>query len=217
MKNQIILLALLLLIPCLLLGQLHFEVVTSTTLNMTLKDSYSTTDNAPIVSTPTHFAGGGFNFGLALRYNFLKRFAISGGVEYQYKGHEANFLQEPKKPTNSKHTFHLLVVPFDLSYTFKNGLGLHVGAELVKLLYPSSRSISLEYQDKSIVAALMGISYTYKRIRFELLYKHHLAHYMRFSIPYTTGWLTQTSGVLSHYNRFHDIQLRIAVRFFSTK
>ena len=169
-----------------------------------------------MLSTDHHFVGGGFEVGMGLRYRFSKWFAISSAVEYQYKGHEANSWLAPRRPTNDKYTYHLLVVPFDISYTFKHKLGIHLGAELIKMLAPSYEDKVFAYQTKPWVAALVGVSYTYKRFRFELFYKHHLAYYTRTTIPFYIG-TNEPDIIVSHYTHWHDIQLRIAVRLFTIK
>jgi hypothetical protein len=211
---KIIFLLLVFIIPIISIGQLDFEAIVGTSLNMSLKQEFRSIPNGPIMTTPTHFPGGGFDVGLGLRFRISKNFAISGAVEYQYKGYEANFTREPKKPNNYKYSYHILVFPFDVCYTFKNNIGLHLGVELASILAPRQQYRFHGYQEKALVAGTFGLSYTKKRFRFELFYKHYFTHYFRMTMYFNIGQNLPLVEV-SHYTHFHDIQFRVCVRLFS--
>jgi len=201
-------------LPFISIGQFDFEIVLGTNLNMSLKDEYTTDVDGPLLNTDTHFAGGGLDLGFGLRFRFSESFAISGAFEYQYKGHESNFTSEPKYDENAKHSFHSFVFPFDICYTFKNKIGIHLGVELATLLFPKQQNRFVAYQDKVLVAAIVGLSYTKDKFRFELFYKHYFMHYLRMTMYFNVGQNLPLVEV-AHYTRFHDVQFRIAYRLFS--
>lgn len=201
-------------IPFFMNAQLDFEVVVGSGLNMSLKEEFRSIPNGPRLRTPTNFVGGSLDLGFALRFRISKNIAISGSAEYQYKGFESNFILEPKKATNTKNSYHLLVFPFDVSYTFKSNVGIHLGCEIAKILQPSGKDRFSEYQDNVIPAGLVGLSYTKGRFRFELFYKHQFIHYYRLSEYFNIGQ-NEPIVEVSHYTHFHDIQLRVCARLFS--
>ena len=196
-----------------LTAQLSLEALIGTGLNMSIHRQYVSREPGPLLASETQFAGGGLDIGIGGRLGFNEHLSFGLGIEYQYKGHEGNYIKKAyKNPENSKYWFHILVIPIDAQYTLKNDIGFHLGVELGNMLGPWFNNGFLFYQNKVMVGALTGISYTKGRFRFELFYKHYFNHYMKQTIH-----LGSSSGPVefSDYNRYHDLQLRVAIRLFS--
>lgn len=197
-----------------LAAQFSLEALIGTGLNMSIHRQYVSQINGPNYEAETQFAGGGLDIGIGGRLGFNERLSFGLGIEYQYKGHEGNYLKKAYQyPENSKYWFHILVFPIDAQYTLPNQIGFHLGIEVGAMLGPWFKNGFLFYQNKAMVAALTGISYTKGHFRFELFYKHYFNYYMKQTI-----YFNNVSGEpveFSDYNRFHDIQFRIAVRLFS--
>ncbi|BDS13253.1 hypothetical protein [Aureispira anguillae] len=195
-------------------AQFSLEALIGTSLNMSIHRQYVSQINGPNFIAETHLAGGGLEVGFGGRLGFNDQLSFGLGLAYQYKGHEGNYIKSAyKNRTNSKYWFHLLVLPIDAQYTLPNQIGLHVGMEIATILAPWFNNTFLFYQNKAMAAALTGISYTKGRFRVELFYKHYFTPYMRQTIYLNNS--NNDPVEFSDYNRFHDIQLRIAVRLFS--
>ena len=204
---------LLVLLSYTLSAQFSLEALIGTGLNMLIHRQYVSREHGPNLASETQFAGGGLDVGIGGRLGFNERLSFGLGIEYQYKGHEGNYIKKAYvNPENSKYWFHILIIPIDAQYTLKNNIGFHLGVELGNMLGPWFNNGFLFYQNKVMVGALTGISYTKGCFRFELFYKHYFNHYMKQTIH-----LGSSSGIVefSDYNRYHDLQLRIAVRLFT--
>ncbi|WP_052598490.1 hypothetical protein [Aureispira sp. CCB-QB1] len=197
-----------------LVAQFSVEAIVGTGLNMSIHRQYVSQEKPrPNFTAETHFPGGGLDIGFGARLGFDDRLSFGLGIEYQYKGHEGNYIKQAYiNPENSKYWFHILVIPIDAQYTLPNNIGFHLGVELGNILGPWFNNGFLFYQNKVMVGALTGISYTKGRFRFELLYKHYFNYYMKQTIY--IGSTASGFVEFSDYNRFHDIQLRVAFRLF---
>lgn len=199
---------LLVLLSYTLTAQFSLEALVGTGLNMSIHRQYVSRELGPNFTAETMFPGGGLDVGVGARLGFGKRLSFGLGIEYQYKGHEGNTKNGLSRRPNSKYWFHLLIIPIDAQYTLKNNIGFHLGVELGNMLGPWFNNGFLFYQNKVMVGALTGISYTKGRFRFELFYKHYFNYYMKQTI-----YIGNVE--FSDYNRYHDLQLRVAFRLFS--
>lgn len=162
-----------------------------------------------------HFMGVNLSTNLGARLMLLdKRWSIGAAIGYGFKYHESNSKNGLGIRGNTIYPFHLLEIPFDLNYNLKNKIGFHLGGEMAMVLSPRVTGNHLHIQDKIMVGALVGVSYTKGRFRFELLYKHYFNYYMKRTFTYQVA---NVSGTHTDYTftRFHDIQFRIVVRLFS--
>lgn len=194
-------------------SQIFFEGLLNTGLNMSIKSEYISSEGRRIV-TDYHFPGINTGLGFGARLKFYKNWSLGLGIKYEFKYHESKILDIPQNRPNAQYPIHFITVPLDLNYTFKNNIGLHLGIELRKLLAPNVSNPVFHYQEQIITIGILGISYTIGRFRLELLYKHSFDYY----IKQTTQYYPVSPATLQEnitLNRFHDIQLGIAVRLFS--
>ncbi len=214
MKKILIILVVILFAEANITAQLSLEAIVGGGINMTIEDN-AFLEKSPYYSTSAYDHSPGYNIegGLGIRLFLLERsWSLGLSLSYQMKQHNRGIYPfEDIFPP-----FHCFLMPLDLNYNLKNGIGFHLGGELLLQFLEEEVFRLGEVQKNPIIGLLGGVSYTFKRFRLELLYKHSLMYYTqyRFSyvIPHQTG--VQTKNI---YLRYHDIELRLAVRLYEWK
>ena len=156
-------------------------------------------------------AGG--NLGARL-FIFNKKWSIGLSLGYLFRYHVSQSPISASRNNEHKHDF--LVLPADFAYHFKCGLGIHLGLEASWFINPAKSHMYLDIRKDGIISPLAGISYTYKRFRFDLLYKHSIQNLFVAKYP------VRINGVPGVHidkilHRYHDIELRVAFRIFQFK
>lgn len=198
-------------------AQLHLEGILGAGLNLSLTTAQQT-EHSPFLylsEQTIHFPGISIQTGIGARLFLLdKEWSLGAALIYDFKYHESNSEYGIGVVGNTLYPFHLIEIPLDLNYNFKNNIGVHLGGEMTVVLSPRVTGLHLHIQDKIMLGALAGISYTKGRFRFELLYKHYFSYYMKRTFNYP---VRNVIGIHTDYTftRFHDIQFRVAVRLFS--
>ncbi len=214
MKKILIILVVILFAEANITAQLSLEAIVGGGRNMTLIDN-AFLPKSPYYSIDAYDHSPGYNIegGLGVRLFLLER-SWSLGLAFAYQRKQHSYGRSPFE--KNFPPFHCFLMPLDLNYNLKNGIGFHLGAELM-LQSVNKNGYSLGVIQKNpIINLLGGVSYTFKRFRLELLYKHGLINYTRYDflsqVPNQAGILTQ-----SIYLRYHDIELRLAVRLYEWK
>ncbi len=214
MKKILIILVVILFAEANITAQLSLEAIVGGGINMTIEDN-AFIPKSPYYTIEAYDHSPGYNIegGLGARLFLLDRnWSLGLSLSYQMKQHNrGTYPFEDIFPLT-----HYFLMPLDLNYNLKNGIGFHLGAELMLSFIKKEEFLLGELQKKPIVNLLGGFSYTFKRFRFELFYKHGLNYYTKYSyssfVPNQAGILTQ-----SIYLRYHDIELRLAVRLYEWK
>lgn len=195
-------------------AQLVLEGILTTGMNMTIKrQDFHPESPLNFFTLTEDFAGinGGGNIGLRL-FLMNKTCSIGGNLGYLFRYHEAGstFLGGSRR-ISSRHPEHFIVLPLDLGYHFKSGLGIHAGVESSWLITPRQSNESLFIQNAALISPLVGCSYSYKRFRVDLLYKHTVNPLF---ISKTPVQLPNSAEIHVDkiYYRHHDIELRLVYR-----
>lgn len=156
----------------------------------------------------------GFNIGgtLGTRLYLLdKKWSIGLGVGYLYRYHESGFDPLPPDRENIKHKQDFLTIPLDIGYHFKSGWGLHGGVEASWYISPYHSNPFVDVNKGIIISPFVGLSYSYKRFRFELLYKHSLHSIIDYKYPLRIDGVSYTDYVRT---RYQDLELRVVFRLY---
>jgi hypothetical protein len=194
-------------------AQLTLETSLNTGMNMTIKERYFHPES-PLegIGNRDHFNGvnAGANIG-ARFFIFDKQWSFGTSVGYLFRYHEtgskfigsSSFFNEPL-------TDHFITIPLDIGYHFKFGLGFHAGVEASWYLGGKiGGNYAWAATREVLITPLVGISYTYKRCRFDLLYKHSL------DPVYTATYYSRIAGQVNIDTityRYHDLELRVVFR-----
>ncbi len=198
-------------------AQLTLEGIVGGGMNMTIQRSVDTYSEYGI-STQKYLAGSKVNAGIGARLYLLdKTWSIGTSFNYEYRYTESvsDYTVATNSP-NYTYNAHLLNFPVDISYIFKSGIGLHLGAEINHFMTPRRGNVVWTPQQEVMVGAMAGASYSVGRLRIELLYKHFFNYYSKITIQYKPPSARETQYHTAYY-RFHDIQLRVAYRFYDFK
>jgi len=193
-------------------SQLSLEAIGTTGMNMGIasikQDENSIFGNVRLASNfPGINAGGGVG---ARLYLFNKKVSIGTSINYLFRYHESNFKYLVGQTPNQQWKDHFLTFPIDFNYTLKNKVGFHLGLEMSWYLDKFPPNSWVKANKNAIFTPYTGISYTHKRVRIELLYKHSLQ-------PFTWTIYAYSGGQDYVYTRYHDIELRVAVRIYEFK
>jgi hypothetical protein len=154
----------------------------------------------------------GFNiggtFGTRL-YLLDKKWSIGLGVGYLYRYHESGFIYKSER--NVKHKQDFLTIPLDIGYHFQSGWGLHGGVEASWYISPYHSNPFVDVNKGLIISPFVGVSYTYKRFRFELLYKHSLHSIIDYKYPLRIDGVSYTDY---RRTRYQDLELRVVFRLY---
>jgi hypothetical protein len=200
-------------------AQLTLEAFVTTGTNMlsTQKDYHP--DSEYWSYTPYKELNGiniGANLGVRL-FVFDKKWSIGASLGYLFRYHKAkspfgNLQIKGWEDIDRKHDF--LVLPLDFAYHFKFGLGIHLGVEGSWLFNPAKSNSFVDITKTIVVSPLVGVSYSYKRFRFDLFYKHSINTLFVTKYPIRINGVDYIDKMLY---RYHDIELRIAFRIFEFK
>jgi hypothetical protein len=197
---------------------------------LTLESSLSTGINMTIAQKEIHpesslwnftlakdFAGINVGANLGVRLFLLKKqCSIGGSIGYLFRYHEAGNGRINTTIKNTKHPEHFVTIPLDIGYHLKSGLGFHLGLEGSWIITPYQSNQYLQIRKTVIISPFVGLSYTYKRFRFDLFYKHSINNLFVSKYP---NYISASVGI--HIDkilyRHHDIELRVVFRIFEFK
>ena len=199
-------------------AQLTLESFLTTGVNMTISQKkFHPESSLWNFTLAKDFAGIniGSNFGVRL-FLLKKQCSVGGSIGYLFRYHESGNGRAATTIKNTKHPEHFITIPLDIAYHLKFGLGFHLGVEGSWFITPYQSNQYLEIRKAIIISPLIGISYSYKKFRFDFLYKHSVNDLFISKIP---NYIPSVGDI--HIDtilyRHHDIELRIAIKIYEFK